>query len=234
MRQVKSDCEQILTDGYDILPEFIDRTTCDRLREESIRLLKTGEMRRGGLRGVLRDSEVFREFVGAKTTCGFMEMFLGAGCRVVRSILFDKTPESNWLVPWHQDTTIAVKSKMEVAGFGPWSVKDDVQHVRPPANVLEQMLTLRVHLDDSGAENGPLLVVPKSHLGGILSDGAIDSETCDRHAVECSTDSGGAVLMRPLALHASRRAKRPEHRRILHLEYASKDALTRGLEWAEF
>ena len=39
----------------------------------------------------------------------------------VRAIYFDKSPEANWLVPWHQDLTLALRSRAEVPGFGPWS-----------------------------------------------------------------------------------------------------------------
>jgi hypothetical protein len=234
IRQFNVDRDHVASSGFAIIPQFIDANVCDRLRDESVRLLTGGELRRGGLRGVLRISEMFREFVRTNPTRQVMESLLGTGCRVVRSILFDKTPASNWLVPWHQDTTIAVRTRHEVAEFGPWSVKDGVSHVRPPARVLEKMLTLRIHIDDSGSENGPLLVVPSSHTRGVVSEAEIDSELCDRHAVECSTAVGGAVLMRPLTLHASRRAVNPEHRRVLHLEFAAKDALPAPLEWAEF
>ena len=233
-RQIQVDGDQVAANGFAIIPQFIDATTCDHLREESVRLLAGGELRRGGLRGVLRISEIFRELVRADATRQVMESLLGAGCRVVRSILFDKTPASNWLVPWHQDTTIAVCTRQEVAEFGPWSVKDGVSHVRPPSRVLEKMLTLRIHIDDSGIGNGPMLVVPSSHARGVVAENSIDSKMCDKQAVECSTPVGGAVLMRPLTLHASRRAVNPEHRRVLHLEFAAKDALPAPLEWAEF
>ena len=41
----------------------------------------------------------------------------------VRATLFDKTRDANWLVPWYQDLTICVKERLEVPGFGPWTVK---------------------------------------------------------------------------------------------------------------
>lgn len=233
-RQIALDREQVALNGFAVIPEFIEPFACERLRDESKRLLAGDGLRRGGLRGVVRNSEVFREFVRADPLRQLMESLLGAGCRVVRSILFDKTVASNWLVPWHQDTTIAVRTRHDVSDYGPWSVKDGVPHVRPPSHVLERMLTLRVHLDDSGVANGPLLVVPASHTMGILAEDSIHAEACDGRAAECSTTAGGAVLMRPLALHASRRAATPGHRRVLHLEFAAKDALPSPLEWAEF
>src|SRR4051794_1322132 len=43
--------------------------------------------------------------------------------RPVRAVLFDKTATMNWSLPWHQDRVIAVRERMEVEGFGPWSRK---------------------------------------------------------------------------------------------------------------
>jgi hypothetical protein len=41
------------------------------------------------------------------------------GARAVRAILFDKTPENNWALGWHQDRTIAVAARRDAAGYGP-------------------------------------------------------------------------------------------------------------------
>ena len=92
----------------------------------------------------------------------------------VRAILFDKTPSANWKVVWHQDLTIAVRERGVVSGFGPWSEKEGVVHVQPPIELLERMLAVRVHLDDCGADNGPVRVLPASHRVGRLSGEAID------------------------------------------------------------
>ena len=88
----------------------------------------------------------------------------------VRALLFDKPPEANWKVPWHQDLSIAVRHKRDITGFGPWSNKAGVLHVQPRVNVLESMLTVRIHLDDCGKQNGALRVIPGSHTRGRLTD----------------------------------------------------------------
>lgn len=150
----------------------------------------------------------------------------------VRILLFDKTPLSNWKVTWHQDVTIAVAHYGEVAGWGPWSRKDGVWHVRAPASVLAEMVTVRLHLDPCGAQNGPVRVIPGSHRLGRLPDGGIEAAV--RHAVpiECLSPAGGVLLMRPLILHSSAPAAAPTHRRVLHVEFAA-DPLPDGFEWAE-
>src|SRR5262245_20340161 len=38
-----------------------------------------------------------------------------------RAILFEKSWRANWLVVWHQDTTLPLRERFEQAGWGPWS-----------------------------------------------------------------------------------------------------------------
>lgn len=148
----------------------------------------------------------------------------------MRAILFDKNPQANWKVPWHQDTTIAVRERVDEPGFGPWSVKAGVVHVQPPVHVLERMITLRIHLDDCDVDNGPLLVLPGSHAHGILSDEEIERWRAGTAPVACTGSRGSMVIMRPLLLHASSAAAAPRRRRILHLELAGDD-LPGRLRW---
>jgi hypothetical protein len=79
-------------------------------------------------------------------------------------------PNANWKVPWHQDVTIAVQERVEAEGFGPWSIKADVLHVQPPGEVLEHMISVRLHLDNCGEKNGALRVIPGSHLQGRIPE----------------------------------------------------------------
>jgi len=159
-----------------------------------------------------------------------VEEVLGPGAFAVRGILFDKTPDANWKVPWHQDLSIAVKEQIEVSGFGPWSLKAGVVHVQPPTGVLESMLAVRLHLDDCGPANGPLRVLSGTHRFGRLEAGSIERLRGEFNEVTCPVASGGALLMRPLILHASSAAKEPGRRRVVHLEFAAAE-LPGGLEW---
>ena len=149
---------------------------------------------------------------------------------MVRGILFDKTPGANWKVGWHQDLSIAVKKRVDVPGFGPWSEKAGVPHVQPPCAVLEQMLTIRLHLDECGEDNGPLRVLPGSHTKGKMAPQEIKAYRQATEPVICACPRGGALLMRPLLLHASSLATSPKHRRVVHLEFAAQP-LPGGLEW---
>jgi hypothetical protein len=150
----------------------------------------------------------------------------------VRAIYFDKSPEGNWLVPWHQDLTLAVRRRAEISGFGPWSVKNGVPHVQPPVELLEQMLTVRIHLDDADETNGALRVLPGSHRLGRLSAERIQELRPKEAEHLCTACACDALLMRPLLLHASSRSTSDRHRRVLHIEYAAF-SLPDELQWHE-
>ena len=177
----------------------------------------------------LLDVPVVRELAVSEPIKELIVAILGKECFAVRGILFNKTPTSNWKVVWHQDRTIAVRERKDVAHFGPWSTKAGVPHVHPPASVMDKMLALRLHLDESHASNGPLRVIPGSHKAGCISSDEIAAWK-ERPSVICTVPKGGAILMRPLLVHASSSCSKPEPRRVIHLEFAAS-ALPNGLEW---
>lgn len=176
--------------------------------------------------------EAVRELCHSLQMRRLVEPVLGSDCFAVRGILFDKTPGANWKVPYHQDLSIAVRERIEVEGFGPWSQKASVTHVQPPVTVLEQMLSIRLHLDDCGEENGPLRVLPGSHRSGRLDAVSIQNLKNQAAPVKCLAQRGGVLLMRPLLLHASSSSQSLHPRRVVHLEWAASD-LPGGPEWFE-
>jgi ectoine hydroxylase-related dioxygenase (phytanoyl-CoA dioxygenase family) len=158
-----------------------------------------------------------------------METLLGPECFAVRGIFFNKTRTSNWKVVWHQDLTIAVRERKDVDGFGPWTMKAGVLHVQPPSEVMSGMLAIRLHLDESGPDNGPLRVIPGSHGVGRLSAERISTWNKEE-SVTCTVLRGGALVMRPLLLHASSACAIPKSRRVIHLEFSATE-LPQGLNW---
>ncbi len=149
---------------------------------------------------------------------------------IVKSIYFNKPAASNWFVAWHQDLTISVKEKMDIPGFGPWTVKPGQFAVQPPLSVLEDNFTIRLHLDNTTAENGALKVIPGSHKKGICRTGDIgwSPET----EVTCEVPEGAMMLMKPLLLHSSARSTNDQQRRVIHIEF-SRQTLPAPLNWAE-
>lgn len=226
--------EAIEQDGFRVVEGIASDAEVDRLLPALAAVDHAGAVERRGsvhaIRNLLEAVPEVRALARSAAVRGLVEPVLGADCFVVRAILFDKTPEANWKVAWHQDLTIAVRERVEVPGFGPWSEKAGIPHVQPPARVLERMLTVRVHLDDCGPENGPVQVIPGSHACGRLDAGEVDAWRARARPVLATSPRGGALVMRPLILHASSPATVPGHRRVVHLEFAA-DELPGALQW---
>ncbi|WP_353197672.1 phytanoyl-CoA dioxygenase family protein [Parapedobacter defluvii] len=149
---------------------------------------------------------------------------------VVKSIYFDKPEGSNWYVAYHQDLTISVDRRLDIPGFGPWTVKQNQFAVQPPLDMLENNFTIRIHLDDTDADNGALKVVTGSHLKGIYRPENIDWSN-ERESV-CDVPKGGVMIMKPLLLHSSSRTTNGKKRRVIHLEFSHLE-LPEGLRWSE-
>lgn len=149
---------------------------------------------------------------------------------VVKSIYFDKPEKSNWYVAYHQDLTISVDKKTELKGFGPWTTKQNQFAVQPPLDILENIFTIRIHLDDTDEHNGALKVIPTSHSKGIYRpetiDWSVETETI------CSVEKGGIMIMKPLLLHGSNRTTNGKKRRVIHIEL-SDQKLPKELDWSE-
>jgi ectoine hydroxylase-related dioxygenase (phytanoyl-CoA dioxygenase family) len=217
----------LAADGYAIVPDVLPDPAPLAAAVEPL-LADLGRVK-GGVRDVLTHPAV-RTLAASHTLRRLVEPHLGVGCVAVNATLFDKAAGRNWKVPYHQDVTIRVKERRDVPGFETWWEKDGVPHCWPPAAVLERMLAVRLHLDDCGPANGPLRVLPGSHAAGVLSAADIDAWRQRVPEVVCTVDRGGAVLMRPLLLHASSAAEVPARRRVLHVEYAAAE-LPGGLRW---
>lgn len=210
--------------GFAIVPNVLDASACHALAGV------LGDANGAGSRGMLRIQEVAA--LAQSLLEGLVRPHLPLSPVPVRGIYFDKRPETNWLVAWHQDLTLVLKERVEVPGFGPWSVKEGVPHVQPPVMLLERMLAVRLHLDDADAGNGALRVLPGTHRLGRLSAEAIQECRETREEVLCEAKAGDVLLMRPLLLHASSRSSSPRRRRVLHIEYAGFQLPT-PLEWHE-
>jgi hypothetical protein len=169
--------------------------------------------------------------LGATTPIGgIAASAVGLNCFPVRAILFDKNRATNWSLGWHQDRTIAVRARKPAEGFGPWTVKSGITHVAPPVTILEQMVTLRLHLDPVSASNAPLLVARGSHRLGMVAETEVDRVVGQAEVIACLADRGDAWLYRTLILHASAAAAEPRRRRVLQVDYAAQ-SLPDGLEF---
>jgi ectoine hydroxylase-related dioxygenase (phytanoyl-CoA dioxygenase family) len=152
----------------------------------------------------------------------------------VQCTLFRKTPECNWKVPYHQDLSIPVAARVENAALSGWSIKEDGHYVQATDALLANMMAVRVHLDHCDADAGALRVLSGSHRLGRIDAAQIGAKIAESdmraQEVVCTADVGDLLLMRPLLLHASSKANRPNGRRVLHYLFAPLQP-GGGLSW---
>jgi len=149
----------------------------------------------------------------------------------IKSIYFDKPPSSNWIVNWHQDLTINLSNRKEVSQFKNWRENDERTIVQPNRELLENIFTTRIHLDDCTKENGVLRIIEESHLNGTIN---IKEWMETKKGIEaiCEVRKGGILIMKPLTLHSSRRTENEKNRRVIHIEFTDQE-LPNGLKWKE-
>ncbi|MEO8547654.1 MAG: phytanoyl-CoA dioxygenase family protein [Sphingomicrobium sp.] len=215
----------LAADGAQLFPNLLSAESIARVEE-----ILSHRPREAGVRiyGDLRLSE----WVGGTSAIGQLaRSLLGTAARPVRAILFDKNRDTNWALDWHQDRTIAVRARAETQGFGNWTVKAGTPHVEPPFAVLERMITARIHLDDVGEDNGPLLIAPGSHQLGRQEESEIGAAVARRGAIACLASAGEVWVYKTAIVHSSKASRYPKTRRVLHIDFAADD-LPGSLEWA--
>ncbi len=219
---------QVDAEGYAILPALVDPSLCETLKLELSTLER--DHSKAGMRNLLGLSLV-RKIADSDPIKAAVRATLGAHAFAYKATLFEKGPEANWLVAWHQDLSLPIKERKSIEGWRAWSIKEGVVHAQPPAAILEQVLAVRIHLDDVTQERGPLRVLPGTHKAGKLNNAQIREFANSIVEVMCTGQTGSVVLMRPLLLHASSKATRPLPRRVLHLEF-SANVLPQGMQFA--
>ncbi|HEX8613532.1 MAG TPA: phytanoyl-CoA dioxygenase family protein [Telluria sp.] len=211
--------------GYALVPEVLSAAECARLAA----LVQPAAAASGGTRCLLAQPWC-ADLAGRLRADPALSSFLGPAAVAVQCTYFEKSAGRNWLVPLHQDLSIPVAKRVDAAALRGWSVKEGTLFVQAPPTVLEKLVAVRVHLDPCGLDDGPLLVVPGSHRAGVLAQLDAAAARDATAPVACIAGIGGAVLMRPLLLHASSRALGQGRRRVLHFVFGPR-VLPYGLEW---
>lgn len=182
------------------------------------------------VRQLLKEVPALCDVIFSDKLRGIINELFGKRYFVVKSIYFDKPAASNWFVAYHQDLTISVDQKLALENYGPWTVKQNQFAVQPPTAILENIFTVRIHLDDTDIQNGALKVIPGSHLKSIYRPETIDWNK-ERETV-CEVPAGGIMIMKPLLLHSSSRTTNEARRRVIHIEFADAE-LPEGIDWSE-
>ena len=212
-------------DGSQLFPKLVSSESLETLEE-----ILSDRPREAGVR-IYGDPKL-AEWIGRTDAIGQLaRSLLGTAARPVRAILFDKNLQTNWALDWHQDRTIAVRARIETEGFSNWTVKSGTPHAEPPFAVLERMITGRIHLDDAGDDNGPLLIAPGSHRLGRLEESEIGAAVAERGAIACLASAGDVWVYKTAIVHSSKASRDPKTRRVLHIDFAADD-LPGSLEWA--
>ena len=211
--------------GFDVEPDVLRSTEVVELACE----LEAVARSRAGARHLMTHPAVAR-IANDPRLVAAAARWLGAEASPFKATLFEKSMDANWLIMWHQDTALPLRNRSEVPGWGPWSLKAGVLYAQAPARALEGVVALRLHLDDSTSENGPLRVLPGSHRQGVLSDEKIQELSRGSRPHECVVGRGGIIAMRPLLVHASSKSTRDAPRKVLHIEYARSLRQEAGLE----
>jgi len=226
MKELLAFQESVATAGWAVTDPVVDSATIAELRDCVAPLVQSG---RGGARNLLDEPRI-ATLATSPTLRPFADAVLGEACFAVRALFFDKTAEANWKVVWHQDLSVAARERIDRPGYGPWTDKAGVPHVQPPVDVLEHMIAIRLHLDPCGEDNGPVRVLNGTHRLGRLSAQAVDDLRAQLPESVCLAPEGALLAFRPLLLHASSPARRPMHRRVIHIEYAAQP-LASPLAW---
>lgn len=213
-------------DGAQLFGQALDAAACLRVEAALLDALSTNMP---GVR--IGDASALKPLLDTGGVVGAVAAaVLGPAARPVRAILFDKTVQRNWALGWHQDRTIVVKERVDADGFGPWTVKSGLIQVEPPFDILERMVTMRVHLDPVDASNAPLRIVPGSHRLGRLPEAEIESVVVTFGERLCLAERGDVWLYATPIVHASLAADPPRRRRVLQIDY-SADAAAGPLAW---
>ena len=219
----------IAKDGYAIVPQVVTAEEIEHLLTDLKRL--SSHRSRAGLRHLLSNPSVAK-FATDRRMLGIAQSVLGSDAFPFKATLFDKSPDTNWLITWHQDTALPLREKQETPCWGPWSTKEGITYAHAPTIALERVVALRLHLDSSNHENGPLRVIPGSHCRGVLSDEQVKKIVDTGESVTCLVEQGGVIAMRPLIIHASSKSQSEKPRRVLHIEYATLAAVAAPLQLA--
>ena len=219
----------LANNGYAIVSQVVTAEEIRRLLHSLEGL--AAHRSRAGVRHLLNNPAV-AEWATDRRMLGIAQSVLGSDAFPFKATLFDKSSDANWLITWHQDTALPLRHKHETPGWGPWSTKEGVTYSHAPASALERVVALRLHFDDSDQENGPLRVIPGSHRQGVLSDQQVETVVGQREHVTCLVEQGGVIVMRPLLVHASSKSQSDKPRRVLHIEYATRDTVAAPLQLA--
>jgi ectoine hydroxylase-related dioxygenase (phytanoyl-CoA dioxygenase family) len=228
--------KELINNGFSILDDVYSTSEIEEIikcienqKKEGETFLKSTEL--FAIRQLLNTIPNLKKLLFNKNLIELLSTLFDSTFFLTKAIYFDKPKESNWFVPYHQDISISVNKKLNLKGYKNWTFKKGQYGVQPPNKILEDTITVRVHLDKTDSNNGALKVIPNSHLNGVIRINSNEFNTNNEQF--CEVEKGGIMLMKPLLFHASNRSDNSNKRRVIHLEFNKRD-LPDPLEWLEY
>ncbi len=155
-------------------------------------------------------SRVFYEAMASSRMTDLVMDLIGPNLKFHHSKINSKLPDGNTVVKWHQDFTFTPHTNSDV-------------------------ITALLMLDEVSEENGPLEVLPGSHLGPLYSlwhdgvfTGTVDdvvAKNAERLSELCVGPSGAVCLMHSRLLHASKVNKSVKPRTLFISVYSAGDSV---------
>ena len=227
--------QELKKNGYSILSKIYSDDEIDKIlalirstSQDENSFVKTEDL--FAIRQLIRNIPSLADLLLNNRMKELLSFFFESPYFLTKAIYFDKPVKSNWFVAYHQDLSISVNTKADIGNYTNWTFKKGQYGVQPPIKILQDTLTIRIHLDKTDKHNGALKVIPKSHLNGIVR--VSENKEILKNEVICEVDKGGIMLMNPLTLHSSKRTTNGKRRRVIHLEF-NKHALAEPLKWLE-
>lgn len=220
---------EIAERGFAVFENVLADAECDELLDVLEALPRPAG--RAGMRHLMRVPEIAAAARDPRLLAIARET-LGTTAIPYKATLFEKNPNANWSIVWHQDTALPLETTFEHPEWGPWSRKDCLAYAHAPTWALARVVALRLHLDAATDTNGPLRIIAGSHRTGVLSDDEAFDLARRLPATTCRAGRGGVLAMRPLVIHASAKATDDAPRRVLHFEYAERLDLAPGIRLA--
>ncbi len=216
---------QFNTNGFALVPRIIPVDECKTIEQSVAGALRDS----AGTRNLL-SSNWCKSLASKISQHPWISSELPATFVAVQCTLFEKSASKNWLVPVHQDLSIPVAERVQDPVLNGWFEKVGQLYVHAPLALLQQLLSVRLHIDDCGADDGPLQVLAGSHRNGLMGVEAAFAARQTQTPVSCLARQGDAMLMRPLLVHSSSRSTGSSKRRVLHFLFGPGE-LPLGLRW---
>ena len=215
--------------GFAEISTLVDSQTLDQM----IAALKVSQQNTtSGCAGIcnLLDIPCAAELASSGAVRMVAEAVLGSKCFAVGGTFSDEGPDGKG--GWHQDTLIAVRERREAPGFDEWSEQSGIHYVRPPSEVLQRMISIRLNLNACGEKSGLFQMLSASHRQGVLTSEEIQKKAAmDEHfAITGPVVRGGMLAFKPLLIHTSTPVSPTAFPQTLQLDFAG-DPLPHGMNW---